>query len=248
MALFNRRPIGVVPASVIASLADYGKAVIASKQSAAPVTDPRFGWDYMSPVVLAMNDERRDRVIQELYDAARTAADRPMATVGAYKLLCEWDGNLRDERFLALRDDYMNLLRDMRFSSGYLTGYEAERWVEIHGDLRYSFDRITDVAVPSGDQVPPAKDLQAGQHRRVALTGPLPDGNEFYAERRADGTYGVFSIRPNSSDDPTRVRCEELLGPFGTMADLLRALGADFRIRPYWADEDLDPYFPGRRD
>lgn len=44
-----------------------------------------------------------------------------MATVGAYKLLCEWDGNMRDERFLALCDAYLNLLREMRFSSGHLT-------------------------------------------------------------------------------------------------------------------------------
>jgi hypothetical protein len=248
MALFGRRPNGFVPASVIASLAEYGKAVIAAKQSGTPVAESRFGWDFMSPVVLAMNGEHRDRVIQELYDASRTAADRPMATVGAYKLLCEWDGDLRDERFLALRDEYMNLLRDMKFPSGYLTGYESQRWIEIHGELRHSFDRITDVVVPSGDQVPPAKDLQPGQHRRVALMAPPPGGNEFHAERRADGTYGVFSIRAKSSDDPTRVRCEERLGPFGTMTDLLRALGADLGLRPYWADEDLDPYFPGRRN
>ena len=25
-------------------------------------------------------------------------------------------------------------------------------------------------------------------------------------------------------------------------------LGAYFNIRPYWADENLDPYFPGRCD
>lgn len=237
-----------MPASLIASLAEYGKAIIAAMRTASPVTDPRFGWDYMSPVVLAMNGAQRDRVIQELYDAAMTATDRLMATVGAYKLLCEWDGNLRDERFLALRDAYLNLMREMRFSSGHLTGYEAERWIELHGDLRYSFDRITDVAVPSEAQAPQAKDLRPGQNRRVALTGPLPDGNEFYAERRADGTYGVFSIRPKGSDDPTRGRYEERLGPFGTMPDLLRALGAYFGIRPYWADDDLDPYFPGRRN
>jgi hypothetical protein len=236
-----------VSASVVASLAEYGKAVIATTGSAAPVTDPRFGWEYMSPVVLAMNGAQRDQIIQELYDAALTAGDPPMATVGAYKLLSEWDGNLHDERFLALRDAYLNLMREMRFSSGHLTGYEAERWIELHGDLRYSFDRITDVAVPSREQAPQAVDLQPGQNRQIALTGPLPDGNEFYAERRADGTYGVFSIRPKSSDDCTRGRCEERLGPFDAMPELLRALGAYLGIRPYWADEDLDPYFPGRR-
>jgi hypothetical protein len=247
VALFAKRPKAVVPASVIASLAQYGQSIIAAKRSGSPVTEARFGWDYMSPVVLAMSSPQREQVIQELYDAALRAADRPMATVGAYTLLCEWDGNLRDRRFVELRDAYLNLMHDMGFSSGHLTGYEADRWIEVHGDLRSSFDHITDVAVPSAGQAPQPKDLERGQSRRVALTGALPGGNEFYVERRADGTYGVFSMRPRSSDDPTRVRCEENLGSFSALPDLLRALGRYFELRPYWADDDLDPYFTSRR-
>jgi hypothetical protein len=45
-----------------------------------------------------------------------------MATVGAYKLLAEYDGNLSDERFGALRDAYLNLMRDMGFSSEHQDG------------------------------------------------------------------------------------------------------------------------------
>jgi hypothetical protein len=71
------------------------------------------------------------QVIQELYDAALADEDRSMATVGAYKLLAEYDGNLGDERFGALRDAYLNLMRDMGFSSGHLTGYESSRWIEL---------------------------------------------------------------------------------------------------------------------
>lgn len=64
-----------------------------------------------------------------------------MATVGAYRLLAEFDGDLRDERFVALQDAYLNLMRDMGFSSMHLTGYESSRWIETHGDLRSSFDQ-----------------------------------------------------------------------------------------------------------
>lgn len=141
MALFGKRSRGVVPSSVIASLAEYGEAIITAKRSSGPMTDPRFDWEFMSPVMLGMNGPQRDQVIQEIYDAAVTAANRPMATVGAYKLLAEYDGNLRDERFDTLRDAYLNLLRDMGFSSGHLTGYESQRWIETHGDLSSSFDR-----------------------------------------------------------------------------------------------------------
>jgi hypothetical protein len=236
-----------VPASVIASLAEFGKAVIAGRGSASPVQYPQFGWDYMAPVVLAMNGAQRNQVIQELYDAALTAADRPMASVGAYKLLCESDGDLHDERFVVLRDAYLELAQESGFSSGNLTGYEAQRWNEVHGNLRYSFDRITDVAVPPVGQAPLVPELQPGQEMLIALTGPLPEGNEFFAERRQDGIYGVFSIRPRSSDDHTRERYDEHLGPFSAMPELLRAVGEYFRLKPYWAHEDLDPYFPGRR-
>ena len=40
---------------------------------------------------------------------------------------------------------------------------------------------------------------------------------------------------------------ESHLGSLGSLADLLRVLGQMFGTRPYWADPDLDPYFPSRR-
>jgi hypothetical protein len=120
-----------VPSSVIASLADFGQAVIDAKRSMSPMTDPRFDWEFMSPVMLSMTGDHRDQVIQELYDAALGGPDRTMASVGAYKLLAEYDGKMEDERFVALQDAYLHLMRDMGFSGGCLTGYEFSRWVEI---------------------------------------------------------------------------------------------------------------------
>jgi hypothetical protein len=105
------------------------------------MTDPRFDWEFMLPVMLAMIGPQRDQVIQEVYDGALTDADRAMATVGAYKLLAEYDGSLPDHRFIVLQDAYLDLMRDMGFPSGDLTGYEASRWIATHGDLRSSFDR-----------------------------------------------------------------------------------------------------------
>jgi hypothetical protein len=139
MGLFNKRTgagrAGVVPASMITSLPDYGRAVIAAKRSHAPVTDPRFGWDWLSQAMLAMNGPQREQVIQELYDAAMSAADSQMAIVGAYQVLCEWDGNLQDRRFVELRDAYLQLVQQMGFTSLNLTGYESQRWSELHGGL-----------------------------------------------------------------------------------------------------------------
>lgn len=251
MGLFSRRAgagrTGVVPVSMIASLPDYGRAVIAAKRSHAPVTDPRFGWDWLSQAVLPMNSPQRDQVIQELYDAAVSAEDRPMATVGAYRVLCEWDGNLQDPRFAELRDAYLQLLHQMRFTSLELTGYESARWIELHGDLRHSFDRIVDVKVDPA-ALPPAAELAPGQSKLLLRMGPSSQDNEFYGERSANGLYGLYCIGISSSDDPTKVRYDwpDII-PCATMQELLVQVGRRFGTRPYWADPVLEPYFTGRR-
>ena len=189
---------------MIMSLPDYGRAFIAAKRSHDPVTDPRFGWDWMSQAILAMNGPQRDQVIQELYDAAVSAEDRQMATVAVYRVLCEWDGNLQDDRFAELRDAYLNILHQMRFTSLHLTGYESERWIELHGELRRSFDRIVDVTVDPA-ALPPVAELAPGESKLLLRMGPRSQDNEFYGERRADGMYGLYCIGINS-DDPTKVR------------------------------------------
>lgn len=246
MRLFSRPPKPAVPAFIADALAEYGEAVLASR--GGPPIDPQFGWDYVGPVVGAMYGPQRDQVIQELYDAAAAASAEPLVTIGAYSLLDESNAASEDERFLRLRDRFLEYMRERGYSSGHLTRYEADRWIEVHGDLRSSFDNIVDVEVPTGADAPPTKDLALGESWLVALTEPLPDGNAFFAERRASGEYIVYSERPKSSDDPTRARYDEdYLGAFSTMTDLLRAVGQMFGTRPYWAEKDLEPYFPRRR-
>jgi hypothetical protein len=259
MSLFSKRPRSVVPPSVIGMLEAYGQAAIDARRHGAPVDDTRFGWDnFMGPVHMAMLGNDRDQVIQEIYEAAwGTAAPGTTArgttvserrVFGAYRLLAEFDGGLADQRFLELCDISLEYMHSMRFSSGHLTGYERDRWVATHGEVRSSFDGIVDVAVPSREDLPIARPLGLGESRLIALTAPLPSGNAFYAEHRSDGSYAVFSERPRSSDDPTRVRCDEtFLGTIKDLPDLFRAVGDMFGTPPFWADDDLQPYFPARR-
>jgi hypothetical protein len=249
MRLFTKRESTVVPANVLGVLGMYGQAVLDARRAGLAVTDPRFDWaNFVGPVRTALMGPNRDRVIEELYEAAVTAPDRDLATLGAYRLLAECDESLDDRRFLKLYDASLDYMRSLGFSSGHLTGHEARRWVEVHGELRSSFDGVFDVAVPSAPDVPSVKTLDPGEARMVALTAPLPQGNAFFAECRADGSYGVFSERQRSAEDPTRVRCEEThIGAFTSLHDLLRAVGAMLGTPSFWADEDLEPYFPNRR-
>jgi len=249
MGLFSKSKFrSAIPPNVLTGLGAYGQACLEARISGRGV-DPAFGWDFVGPVVTGMNSTDRDRIIQEIYDAAIVAADRDHAIFGAVNLLSEAEPPARDSRYVELLDASLAYMHKRRFSSGHLTGYEAKRWIEVHGDLRSSFDHIVDVEVPEPGNTPTVEALQLGESKLLALTGPLPDGNAFYAERGQDGRYIAFSERPRNSDDPTRVRSDEsYLGTFDDLEGVLRALGRMFGTAPYWADDTLQPYFPSRRE
>ncbi len=188
-----------------------------------------------------------DAVLDGLQAAALDAADRRAAAIGAYGLFGELEPESRDPRFLSLLDDTLEQIRAAGLSSGHLNRYEADRWIELHGELRSSFDRVFEVEVPDVADLPSARPLMRGDVRRLALTEPLPFGNAFFAEHRQDGTFVVFSERIYSHEDPTRSRYDEHhLGVFHTFEDLLRALGGELRTPTHWFDDDLEPYFPQR--
>ena len=79
MSLFSKRQRAVVPANVTAELASYGQAMIDSRRTARPMSDPRFQWDWSGPVVMALTGESKDGVIGELYRAATGARQRDQA-------------------------------------------------------------------------------------------------------------------------------------------------------------------------
>jgi hypothetical protein len=249
VSLFGRGPRKLVPESILASLAAFGRASLDARAAVRPLTDPRFDWmPFWQPIGTLLREGHRDQVVGELYEAATQARDRGPATIGAYLLLAEFEPTLDDRRFLTLMDDSLELMRAEGLSSGHLTGYEAERWVALHGELASSFDGLFQVGVPSDGELPVSQPLEPGASRMLALTEPLPLGNAFFAEHRSDGTYVIYSERPHSVENPTRERCEETyLGTFTSLQDLLRGLGEMFGSPPHWSDDELAPYFPQRR-
>jgi hypothetical protein len=238
-------PSTTLPPDVVALLPAFGDAWLQARASGGAVTDPRFEWGaFFAPVAALVREGRSGAVLDKLHAAALNAADRRAATIGAYALFGELEPKSRDHRFLALLDDTLEHIRAAGLSSGHLNRYEADRWIELHGDLRSSFDNLVEVEVPEAL----ARPLRRGEVRRLALTEPLPLGNAFFAEHRDDGTFIVFSERIYSLEDPTRSRYEEQhLGVFTAYEDLLRALGGELRTPTHWFDDDLEPYFPHRR-
>jgi hypothetical protein len=247
---FQKPQRTLVPREILEKLAPYGDAVLTARRATKPLTDPRFDFsNFIWPVHTTLMSGDRGRVIEELYDAATTdTQQRELATVGAYSLLAEFNDQLDDRRFLKLYDASLEYMRSLGFSSGHLTLNERRRWVDTHGELRSSFDRLFEVRVPSTADAPSAKPLAPGETRMLASVAPPPDGNAFFAEHRPEGGFVVVFEGPKSVLDRQRVRLEETdMGVFETLPDLLRALGARLGTPPHWIDEDLEPYFPWRR-
>ncbi len=112
------------------------------------------------------------------------------ARYGGYRIIAEFDAGLKDPLYLDMMDAGLWFMYDRKLSSGHMTGYERDRWVQAHGDVRTSFDRIVEVAPPEHHVV--AIDLRPGGSLIVAKLGPGPLDNQFHIERTAERTYGAF--------------------------------------------------------
>lgn len=245
MAWFSRRtPSTLVPVIVLEQLGDFGRASFEARVRGCAVDDPRFEWNNFLGQFLPAYQSNFTQAIAELHAAA---SDDPFARFGGSRVVAEFDGASKEPLYLDMIDGGLQLMFDRGLSSGNLTGYETDRWIQTHGDLRESFDRIVDVAVPENPEV--RVSLRPGQNLMVAKMGPNPMDNEFHIERIDDQTYGAFSMRERESGDGTHTRCEEReIQQSSNVADLLRALGEYLRRPPYWAHDELQPYFPERRN
>jgi hypothetical protein len=132
MGLFSKRVQQIVPPSILNSLAKYGEACLRARQAGQPVTDPQFDWaSFIGPVHMAMMNGQKDEVVAELYDAAISSPDREQATMGAYRLLADFDHDMTDPRYLEMLDASLASMRSMGLSGVYLTGFENRRIGEL---------------------------------------------------------------------------------------------------------------------
>lgn len=245
MAWLSRRTRStLVPATVLKQLGEFGRASLEARVRASAVDDPRFEWDNFFSQFLPAYQSNFTQAIAELHAAA---GDDLFARFGGSRLVAEFDGASKESLYLDMIDGGLRLMYDRGLSSGSLTGYEADRWIQMHGDLRASFDRIVDVTVPETQAV--RASLKSGQNLMIAKMGPNPTDNEFHIERIDDHMYGAFSMRERESGDGTLTRCEEPgIQQSSDFADVFRAMGEYLRRAPYWAHEELLPYFPERRN
>jgi hypothetical protein len=245
VSLFSRRrPAQLVPHEILGQLPTFGRVAFAAKVRGDVVRDPRYDWPKFFSRVLTPCRTDLTQTIAEIHDAA----DGDLyAMYGGYRLIAEFEPASEEPLYLDLMDAGLQLMYDQRLPSTYMTGHEAHRWIKTHGDLRTSFDRIIEVVPPEGHAA--SLHLAVGESLIIARMGPDPLDNQFHIERSGPDAFSAFSLRKADSDAVTLTRSEEpSVARSGTVEGVLRSLGQYLRIRPYWAHEQLDPFFTERRD
>jgi hypothetical protein len=244
MSWFTKRPQTLVSADLLGQLEAFGRVAWQSKVNTAPITDPRFIWEGFFAKFFPASQADLDGAITEVHGAA---GDEPFARYGGYRLVAEFEPASQHPLYLDMMDAGLQMMYDAGLSSMYLTGYERDRWVAVHGDVRSSFDRIVEVEPAPADAVADIA-LAPGQALMVASMGAGSLDNQFWIERRGETTYGAFSMRQQNSESVALSRCEEAeVGTSESVEGVLRSLAAYLRIPPSWVHPELDPFFTQRR-
>ena len=247
MAWFSkvRQSKSLVPPLLLEQLAAFGKASWEAKQNSQPVHNSLYDWDNFFSQFLSAYNANLSGAIAELHQAA--GAD-PFARYGGYRLVAEFDGACKDTLYLAMMDSALQMMYEHGLSSGHMTGYERDRWIATHGDLRTSFDRVVEVERPTVVSVPQFE-LGHGQSVMVARMGPGEFDNQFWVERVDGVTYRAYSMRRSDSEAVTLTRYEEeSVGSFESLGAIFRGIGDYLRTPSYWVHSELVPYFPERRN
>lgn len=238
--MFRRRhaatPV-LLPDSALATLAMFGRNHCNGLDPDPSATATTL---YMPGMTAAQQGP--EELLNQLADAGFSRGG--WALVGAVRLLMELGVERTfsaHPRYVELLDASLLFLQSQGVSSGVLRPFELDRWIATHGSVR-TFIGYDLAPVPDAGQEPAAEDLPVGEFRRLAQLTVQPDSNAIYVDHRAENVYFAVTQAPKSDEDPERIMWDWFSAP--TLLALLRDLGERMVTPPYWAHEDLLPYFP----
>jgi hypothetical protein len=145
------------------------------------------------------------------------------------------DPKLDQPDFNAIALAGLEFLRSHGVPTSRLSLNEMDLWHRLRGD---DAPWLVGRPLPS-DRLTP---LQPGEVRRVAQVFPGPRSNVIYVKQAAPDRYVAVIDGEWSEEDPRRVQ-NEWYGA-RTLHELYVLIGRGFQTPCYWADQELEPYFP----
>lgn len=227
-----------MPADIAAKMAKYGRSRRNPPRDASELLayDPYESGAYIETLRAMPPDEQRAWVIA-LSDAVVPLGG--WAAYGAADLvMAAMDHPVDLAAYRSILDARLQFQRSSCVWESELSINEKVYWRETHPDELW----MTPTNPPSRDAAV-ITDLPVGQERRIAVMSAVPDSNEVYAYRPEAGRYVAIVEAPvERGADRGRVRDEADWAD--NLYDLYCKLGQHMHLSNYWADPELEPFFP----
>ena len=226
MGLFSRRQQSRLPTNILDQLEQLGRSSY----------DPQ---NYESPWQLTvdmyqLSQADRDGFVADLAAVALPVGGWPV--YGAMKLVLDIiDPQLDQPDFNAIVLAGLQFLRSHGVPGNRLSLNEMRLWHRSQGE---------DTPWLVGRPVPPDRltPLQPGEMRRVAQVAPGPHSNILYVRQAASDRYVAIIDGEWSDEEPRRAQNDWYED--GSLHGLYARIGHAFQTPCYWADPELEPYFP----
>lgn len=226
MPLFSRRPQTRLPADILAQLEQLGRAAYDPSGYESP-------WQ-LTVAMYHLAQEDRDSFLADLAAVALPAGGWPV--YGAMKLIMDiLEPDLDQPDFNAIALAGLEFFRSHGVPTSRLSPNEMGLWHRLQGD---------DAPWLVGRPPPPDRltPLQPGEVRRVAQVFPGPRSNVIYVKQTAPDRYVAVVDGEWSEEDRRRVQNEWYAAR--SLHDLYVRIGQGLQTPCYWADHELEPYFP----
>jgi hypothetical protein len=193
-------------------------------------------------------EELLGRVLAELAVAAQESM--PWGVVGAFCVAINFttDADRQKPAFVDLMDRALLVLRDDGVAYPSVPPFALKRWTGIHGydesGPAHWPSALETLAVPDVGEKFPGVDLADDEWRPMTRDGASEDARTIYAHRSADSRVVAVVDGIDLSDG---VRKQWELGvDSDSYTSFLGSLGDRLVTSPFWAHDDLRPYFPCR--
>lgn len=226
MPLFGRRARTRLPADALRQLEQLGRSSLDPQTYQAP-------WQFVA-AMYPLSQADRDGFLADLASVAAPAGGWP--AYGALKLLWEMFGTDLDQPdFNAIAIAALQFLRSHGLPPNRMSQFDLRIWHRLQGeDTPWLVGRP-----PPPDRLTP---LRPGEIRKVAQVFAGEHSNVIYVRQDAPDRYVAVIDGEWSEEEPRRVQNDWHSAK--SLHQLYTRIAEAFQVPCFWADPQLESYFP----